>query len=291
MRDAVLARAAKLKPRGGKLLELAAVIGTRIEHRILEEALAHAPGGLADCIAVGILQEETDGVAFRHELAREAILELIDPLRRRSLYRTALKGAIKSVGAARSELAQLAHYAEGGADARAVIEYGVAAAKAAALLGAHREAAAQYERVLRFADDRPATERARYLESYAEECATIDNLDAAIKAYQQAIQLRREAGDRLKEGEILAALAWPLVRSGQNAAAEQASQQAIRRWKHWRRQGSWPPPIGPRHIFECSIGIEMSPSNGARRPSSSPLAFKTMPPLPARRWSWARQSW
>ena len=91
VRDAVLARAAKLKPRGRNLLELAAVIGTRIEHRVLEEALAHAPDGLADCIAVGMLQEESDGVAFRHELAREAILELIDPLRRRSLYRTALK--------------------------------------------------------------------------------------------------------------------------------------------------------------------------------------------------------
>ena len=83
------------------------------------------------------------------------------------------------------------------------------------------------ERVLRFADDRPAAERARYLSRYAEECATIDNLDEAIKAYQQAIELWREVGDRLKEGETLAALAWPLVRSGQNAAAEQASQQAI----------------------------------------------------------------
>ena len=227
VRDAVLARAAKLKPRGGKLLELAAVIGTRIEHRVLEMALAHAPDGLADCIAVGMLQEESDGVAFRHELAREAILKSIDPLRRRSLYRTALKSAIKSVGAARSELAQLAHYAEGGADARAVIEYGVAAAEAAESLGAHREAAAQYERVVRFANDRPATERARYLESYAAECATIDNLDEAIEAYQQAIELWREAQDRLKEGATLAALAWPLVRSGHNAAAEQASQQAI----------------------------------------------------------------
>jgi DNA-binding CsgD family transcriptional regulator/tetratricopeptide (TPR) repeat protein len=225
VRDAVLARAAKLKPRGGRLLELAAVIGTRIAYRVLD-ALTHA-GGLADCIAVGMLQEDSDGVAFRHELARQAILGSIDPLRRRGLYRTALKSVIKSVGPTKSELAQLAHYAEGAADARAVIQYGVAAAEAAASLGAHREAAAQYERVLRFADDRPAAERARYLESYAEECGTIDNLDEAIKAYEQAIQLRREAGDRLKEGEVLAALAWPLVRSGRNAAAEQASQQAI----------------------------------------------------------------
>lgn len=227
VRDAVLARAARLRARSRDLLELAAVIGTRIEHGVLEEASRHTRDGLADCVAVGMLQEESDGVAFRHELAREAILESIDPLRRRSLYRTILKAAIKSSCGDRSRLAQLAHYAEGAADARAVVEHGVAAAEAARTLGAHREAAQQYQRVLRFADERPAAERARYLASYAEACATIDNLGEASKAYQKAIELWREAGDRLKEGETLAALAWPLVRSGQNAAAERASQQAI----------------------------------------------------------------
>jgi DNA-binding CsgD family transcriptional regulator/tetratricopeptide (TPR) repeat protein len=227
VRDAVLARAARLKAGGRKLLELAAVIGSRIDHRMLEEVLARAPEDLADCIAVGMLQEESDGIGFRHELARDAVLESIDPLQRRTLYRTALNAAIKSAGAGRSRLAQLAHYAEGAADAGAVIKYGLAAAEAAAGLGAHREAAAHYQRVLRFADGRSAAERAHFLQSYAEECATIDNLEEAIKAYRQAIRLWREREDRLKEGETLAALAWPLVRSAHNAAAEQAIEQAI----------------------------------------------------------------
>ena len=42
-----------------------------------------------------------------------------------------------------------------------------------------------------------------------------------------AIALWRQAGDRLKEGGDLSSLAWPLVRSGQNAAAEAASRRAI----------------------------------------------------------------
>jgi predicted ATPase len=45
VRDAVLARAEKLKPRGRKLLELAAVIGPRVEHRMFEDVLGHAPDG------------------------------------------------------------------------------------------------------------------------------------------------------------------------------------------------------------------------------------------------------
>jgi predicted ATPase len=139
VRDAVLARAEKLKPRGRKLLELAAVIGPGVEHRMFEDVLGHAPEGLADCVAAGMLQEESGGVAFRHELAREAILEAMDSVQRRRLYKTVLDGAGKSAGMERSRLAQLAHYAEGAADAEAVIRYGVAAAETAASLGAHRE--------------------------------------------------------------------------------------------------------------------------------------------------------
>jgi DNA-binding CsgD family transcriptional regulator/tetratricopeptide (TPR) repeat protein len=227
IRDAVLARAAQLKDRGRNVLELAAVIGARVEHRMLEDAIAKAPDGLADCISVGMLQEEGDCVAFRHELAREAVLQAIDPLRRRKLYRTAFETAVKSLGTDGGALAQLVHLAEGGADAGAVVKYAVMAAEEATLLGAHREAAAQYQRVLRFADGRPASEQALYLQRYAEECATIDNLGEATKAHQQAAQIWRKAQNCLKEGETLAALAWPLVRSAQNAAAERASDQAI----------------------------------------------------------------
>jgi DNA-binding CsgD family transcriptional regulator/tetratricopeptide (TPR) repeat protein len=227
VRDAVLARAAQLEARGRDMLEMLAVIGTRIEHRMLEQVVAHTADGLADCMSVGMLQLESDCVAFRHELVREAMLEAIDPLRRRKLYRIALQIAVKLRGADRSNLARIAHFAEGADDTAGVIKYGTMAAEAAASLGAHRQAAAQYLRVLRFADGCTPAERAAFLRKYADECATIDNLDEAIKAYQEAIELCLEMRDRRKEGETLAALAWPLVRSGQNAAAEEASDRAI----------------------------------------------------------------
>jgi DNA-binding CsgD family transcriptional regulator/tetratricopeptide (TPR) repeat protein len=227
VRDAVLARAAKLDPGGRKVLEAAAVIGSRIEHRMLEKVLRSDLAGLAECIRVGILTETAvDNVAFRHELAREAVLTDIDPGRRRELNRAAL-AALKAAGGRRSDLAQLAQYAEGAGDTDAVLEYGLAAARAAASVGAHREAAAQYRRVIRCAADLPATKRARLYEAYAEECSTIDELGEAEGARRLAIELWREAGNALKEGENFAELAWPLVRSGRNADAEAASRRAI----------------------------------------------------------------
>lgn len=226
VRDAVLARAAKLTPAGRNVLEAASVIGSRMEHAALERILGGEAEGLAECMKVGMLEAAGNGIAFRHELVRDAVLTELDPRRYRELNRLALEG-LKASGIERRDLAQLAHFAEGAGDGEAVLEIGPAAARAAAAVGAHRAAAAQYLRVLGFASDRPPAERAQLFEAYAQECAIVDDLSAAGSARCEAIELWRRAGDRLKEGENLAALAWPLVRSGQNAAAEEASRRAI----------------------------------------------------------------
>src|SRR5439155_1474035 len=73
-----------------------------------------------------------------------------------------------------ADLARLAHHAEAGGDANAVLRFAPAAAARAASLGAHREAAAQYARALRFGDRLPAAERAGLLERRAHECLLTD---------------------------------------------------------------------------------------------------------------------
>jgi DNA-binding CsgD family transcriptional regulator len=81
--------------------------------------------------------------------------------------------------------------------------------------------------VLAHAASRSPGERAAVCEAYAEECAIIDRLPETEQARRQAIELWREVGDRLKEGENLAELAWPLVRGGRNAEADRTIRAAI----------------------------------------------------------------
>ncbi|MBS0546864.1 MAG: AAA family ATPase [Proteobacteria bacterium] len=226
VRDAVLARAARLAPAGRAVLDAAAVIGSRIDPAMLEKVLGGAVEGLGDCIQIGVLEVDDGGIAFRHELGRKAVLCDMDPARRRELNRLAFE-ALKNAGHRRSDLALLVQYAAGAGDSDAVIEYGVAAAQAATSAGAHRQAVAHYARVIEHAADRPDEERAGYCEAYAEECAIVDALPEAERARRLAVELRRATGNRLKEGENLAELAWPLVRSGRNAAAEATIRQAI----------------------------------------------------------------
>ena len=226
VRDAVLARAAILQPNARHVLEAAAVLGSRIDDTVLSGMLANAMDGLTDCMTAGLLEATADGIAFRHELVRDTILHELDAMRRRALCRQAF-AALKASGIGRGDFAQLAELAAGAGDSSAVLEYGLAAARADAAVGAHRAAAAQYLRMLEYAGDRPPAERAQLYETYAEECTTVDNQREAIRGRREAAELWRQAGDRVREGANLSALAWPLVRSGQNMAAHETSQRGL----------------------------------------------------------------
>ena len=99
-------------------------------------------------------------MAFRHELARLAVEEAVAPDRALALHRATLE-ALRASPEGTADLARLAHHAEAAGDTEAVLEFAPAAAARASALGAHREAAAQYARALRFAGGLPRSINAR----------------------------------------------------------------------------------------------------------------------------------
>ena len=151
VRDAVLARAARLSPQARDLLDAVAVVPPRGEPWLLEAIAGDAAAALDECLASGMLRLDHHAASFRHELARLAVEDSIDPQRQVELHRSALQ-ALRAPPSGRPDLARLAHHAEAADDAAAVLELAPRAAEQAAALGAHREAAAQYARALRFAD-------------------------------------------------------------------------------------------------------------------------------------------
>jgi DNA-binding CsgD family transcriptional regulator len=248
--DAVLARASRLSPEARAVLEIAAVIGATIAPDLLQRVAGPVPDQADECIARGLLQGAGDGLAFRHELAREAILAGIAPPRRRQLHARILaklretppssgdsspwKGEAREgagLGGEPSEperdLALLAHHAEAAWDQEAVLEFAISAAEQAAALHAHREAAAQYARALRFAGNLPAAERARLFEGRSIACYLSDQGEEAIAAGQAALDLWRNLGNPLKEGESLRWLSRCYWYQGHGAEAETAAIAAL----------------------------------------------------------------
>jgi predicted ATPase len=137
VRDAVLARVAPLSADTRAVLDAVAVVSAQAELWLVE---ALAPGSLLaldECLASGVLVPSPAGVAFRHELARQAVEGSLGPGRRTRLHRRAL-AALAEPPNGEQDLARLAHHAEGAGDAGAVLRFALPAARKAAALGAHR---------------------------------------------------------------------------------------------------------------------------------------------------------
>jgi DNA-binding CsgD family transcriptional regulator/tetratricopeptide (TPR) repeat protein len=226
VRDAVLARAARLSPGGATLLDAVAVVPPQAELWLLEAVAGAAADRLDECLTSGMLTFESAGVAFRHELARLAIEESVPPHRKVGLHRRALAALADPPGGA-PDLARLAHHAEAAGDVDAVLRFAPAAAARAASLGAHREAAAQYARALRFGDRLSVAHRAELLERRSQACNLTDQRDAAIEAIQDALACRRQLGQRLEEGDALRRLSQILWCPGRTIEAERAARSAV----------------------------------------------------------------
>jgi DNA-binding CsgD family transcriptional regulator len=224
--DAVLARAARLSPAAGELLEAVAIVPPRVETRLLDALAGAGVDHLDECMASGMLRVDRDAVAFRHEIARLAIEDSMSPRRRAGLHRAAL-GALRAPNGGQPDLARLAHHAEAAGDADAVLEFAPAAAAHAASRGAHREAAAQYARALRCAEGLSPAERGDLLERRSYECYVTDQLDDAIEALGLAVACHRQVGDRLAEGRSLRERSELMWCPGRIGPAEEAADQAV----------------------------------------------------------------
>jgi DNA-binding CsgD family transcriptional regulator/tetratricopeptide (TPR) repeat protein len=226
LRDAVLARAARLSASGRRALEAAAVLGARFPPALLAEVGGVDDRTLEECFGSGILMRDAGLVCFRHELSRDAILEATLPAHSAEFHGQAL-AARRRWWRDPDSLAVLAHHAEAAGDRQAVLELAPLAARRAAELGSHREAAAQYERALRWADALPSAERAALYEARSYECHLTSRIEESLTARRQALSLWREVGDAGKIGEShswISRLCWCL---GRSAEAESHAGEAL----------------------------------------------------------------
>jgi DNA-binding CsgD family transcriptional regulator len=226
VRDAVLARSARLGPGARDVLEAVAIDPIHAELWLLEALTPESASSLEECLASGMVRADADRISFRHELARLAIDASLPPNDRAALHARAL-AALSRPPDGEPDLARLAHHAEAAGDVGGVLRFAPAAAARAASVGAHREAADQYARALRFGDRLPSSERAALLGARAYACFITDENPDAVSAAQEAVACYREAGDVRAEGAALVHLGEYLWCPGRIAESWDAAREAV----------------------------------------------------------------
>jgi DNA-binding CsgD family transcriptional regulator len=226
VRDAVLARAAQLRESARRVLDALAVVPQGVEVWLLEHLLGAEVEHLDECLASGMLRSEDRAVGFRHELARLAVEDAIPAHRRVALHRKVL-AALRTSPEGSSDPARMAHHAEAAGDGAAVLEFAPAAAERAATLGAHREAAAQYGRALRFAEGLSPCDRGELLERRSDEYFVTALQDEAIADIHAALDCYRAVGDRRREANALCSLSRRLYCIGGSSEMDAPARKAV----------------------------------------------------------------
>jgi len=222
VRDAVVARTATLAPDARRALELLSCAPDGVSGELL--AALPVPAATVETLeATGLLDRRGRGVAFRHEIARSAVLGAVRLGGEPALHAEMIE-ALEAVG---GDASVLAHHAVAAADARRILRYAPAAAVEASRSGAHREAVRFCELALRHSDGGDTAARAAVLEDLAREYYLTDRLDEAITARTRALDLRRELGDVVAVGtghRILSLFEWY---SANRTAAQQQDEAAV----------------------------------------------------------------
>ncbi|HVO46253.1 MAG TPA: AAA family ATPase [Steroidobacteraceae bacterium] len=224
VRDAVLARAARLSPSARAIAEFVCVVPGKAEPWLLESALCVDQSGIAGCVSMGMVLHADGSIGFRHELVRRALEDSLFPQQRQSLHAAALKAL---TGRPDVSAARLAHHADGARDGDAVRRLAAIAADQAATVGAHREAVSHYEMALRYSDDVSPLERTRLQELLAFECYLTSQHERAIVAREAALRVWRLAGNRLKQADTLRWLSRLHWFVGRRRQAEQYAAESV----------------------------------------------------------------
>ncbi|WP_219413350.1 ATP-binding protein [Pseudonocardia nigra] len=230
--DAVLVRTAALRRRHGSAVELAAVLGVRVDLPVLADLVP--PSDVDELLDAGLLSERTAcSAVFRHALVRDALYRTVPWARRRGHHRLVAEH-LTARGAPPEVIAEHWLAAREPERARPLL---LAAAERCCAVHAYRDAAVLAQRALAiWPDDAEPDERTTVLECLAD-CAELGGeLESAVETWTTVARIRRSGGDMERAGRAQRRLAnaaellgdLPEAVTAREAAAEAFAAAGLR---------------------------------------------------------------
>jgi DNA-binding CsgD family transcriptional regulator/tetratricopeptide (TPR) repeat protein len=221
--DAVLARMLKLTPETRAGVEMLAVMPAPADPNLLQE-LQVSMEQVAEAEQAGVVEVRSEGIGFRHELARQAVLASLPASVRLELNARVLRALLH---ASDLDLFRIFHHALECGDEKAIVAYGPAVAREASRAGAHVQAASSYAQVLRHGEILSARRRAALSEAYSWALGNCNQLHEAADTAAAAVAQWRAAGDNGRLARALVTLSRQQWLIEQTAAARRSAEQAL----------------------------------------------------------------
>ncbi len=227
VKEAVVARTASLDEDAKCILEIISVIPTKVEVEFLSCLTGRVEECLDQCLGKGLLVMDKNLVSFRHELARQAILDSISEMKRIQIHRKVLNCLLESSNI-EEVLARIMHHAVKANEKDIIIKYAPRAAKQASALAAHSLAAEHYSSALKFADQLDPKELISLYEGRSYECYLTGQIDESIAAGETAAKLLQKYPDPEREGEIYRRMSRAFWYNCQDIKGEEYLDKAIK---------------------------------------------------------------
>src|SRR5579863_7558660 len=226
IKDTILSVFNRLDSVTRQVCELLSILPTGLETDYLEELEPQYATALAPCLETKIILLKDNRLFFKHELYRRTIESALSPFTRIELNRrvlTTFRERFENNG----ETERIIHHAKNANDHATVVQYAPRAARQAATMGAHIEAAKLYFSAIEYYQGKDPDTLVTLYEPYAYECYLTNRMREAIIYQQKVAAIWQEKRNPERHGDSL----WFLSRlwwfDGNRRQAERFAQQAI----------------------------------------------------------------
>ncbi|MBL7698533.1 MAG: AAA family ATPase [Chitinophagaceae bacterium] len=226
VRDAIMSAYHRTSEKTRQVWELLSVVPGSLEAKYVERLDPSYLEAIENCRQLQILIHENDRIFFKHELFRRAIEASLTPLKRIKLNKRILDLFLPNFEC-NHKIERIVHHAKNANDHEVVVRFAPLAAKEAAAVGAHIEAAKLLQTAIEYYRHNDENVLISLYDAYAYECYLTSNIKQAILYTSKRLQLLKKTNDVEKIAgcvRFLSRLSWL---DGNRKVSLQLGQDAV----------------------------------------------------------------
>ncbi|HZY37020.1 MAG TPA: AAA family ATPase, partial [Mucilaginibacter sp.] len=226
IKDSILSVYNRQDEKTRQVWEILSVLPTGLEVKLLAALEPFYRTAIENCLDSKILVIKDELIFFKHELYRRTIETSLSPFVRVALNKRMLELFLGDPGHD-GQLERIVHHAKNANEYEAVVQYAPLAARRAASVGAHTEAAKLYLSAIEYYQGNDRGTLVELYELYAYECYLTNKHKEAIIYTGRALTVWTQKNDRAKMGNCMRFLSRLWWYEGNRKQSESYGNQSI----------------------------------------------------------------